>query len=312
MIDRPPIAQTKMYNTGVYIQFVCPFCNALHLAIEGKHPIRALVAILLFSRDPTAVRLAVTLAVVFSVNAVALGRSRPHVFQESLKAVPSLADCDSATAVARKGRAIGIGAPLNHSCPNAVFRGFTLAMRGEPLARQLNLKAAARSRLAVLEDYCTDFLLCSALTSTPPESLSVPRLAVKTQHRKSSEHLPGQVVDKRLSDSRFIPLDGCDSNSASARARVAAQESPSLDGLVSATFALTEPCCPSVRVGGMVTNHSEPTKHLSCQIFKIVGALATVGCSHKMFLSREGRLGLEPRGVTAPLRLANFSKIAKA
>lgn len=97
---------------------------------------------LLFARGPSAILRAVMTIVVNAIQRLAI--ARPHVGEEVLKGLPTLADLDTTPAVAREVRGRRVGAPVAHSLPDPVFAQVAGAMLGH----SFDLQASAALVLA--------------------------------------------------------------------------------------------------------------------------------------------------------------------
>lgn len=92
---------------------------------------------------------------------------------------------------------------------------------------------------------------------------------------------------------------------ASTASRITGFEGVRADSCVPAAFTTTLPC--SIRGAISVSaKHCQLAKHFSAQVLKVIRLPLTVGFSHEMFLSSEGRLGLEPGKRFNATRLASL------
>lgn len=177
-----------------------------------------------------------------------------------------------------------------------------------------NLKVARRPFSHILKEGLKR--LAPPLANSYPAT-SIPRIADIYCHFASTNHRPPAFVGRAFCHAVL------NAPSASYVARKAAAASRAFaDVLMSqssgrakreaSAVAMTEPNHKVCFGSSSKPENSESRESLSSQIddpmvkFRKVGRLGRINSSHEIFLSREGRLWLEPSGVTAPCRLASF------
>lgn len=128
-------------------RFFSPSGNRLGLAVKCQEKVATPVSVLRFACRPSAIARFVTSAVVNSVNGKASARTAAHISDEVFKAVPALANLNSASAVVGKRPVLRVIAALKHRVPNLVFRNFGKPVRG---ATVLGRATVAHLHLALL------------------------------------------------------------------------------------------------------------------------------------------------------------------
>jgi hypothetical protein len=110
---------------------------------------------------------------------------------------------------------------------------------------------------------------------------------------------PGHPVRSVSCDARFF-LE------AAARQALSLVQATGNDFTNRAAFAATSPVSAFTGTNINEIKNGPATDHLSVQVFDVLRKANSIAGSHEMFLSREGRLWLEPAGVQPPVRLALF------
>lgn len=192
IFDRPASAKALSYQRDMPAKAVGPFGHAFRFAVGGEHSVVSPIASLHRVRCPTAVFWGIVTRVVAPFKRQAWG-SRPHVGDEILKAVPPLADSDAAPAVIAEGGIIRITAPLEHACPDVVFRRPCLPMSDAISATPFLGQAAAGLRAATAEFFSAYNELRSALTLAKPARSVRCAIAYALNHGMTAKYPPRHV-----------------------------------------------------------------------------------------------------------------------
>lgn len=173
-------------------------------------PARALVAVLLVPRRPSAVTRLVVPIVILAVDRVFGRRAEPHVGQEVLEGVqPPVADANAAATVVLERRVVGVGTTRLHFRPHLVLGRApvvvaTTTMLEIPLPHNIVLMASATESGSAAKVVAINGSACSAVATTQPECSGGLRVADVVQHQQPSESLPGQVLESRVSRLRMF------------------------------------------------------------------------------------------------------------
>jgi hypothetical protein len=167
-----------------------------------KHPnsfrtfsVPAFVTLLLGARSPSAILGRIRAVVVFAFNRIISGRPTAHVCQKRLIRFPSLADGNTASAVAWIPAVSLVGAAANHVGPRLIFRRPPTAPRLAVLGQR------ARSLVSVITTaaHCFSGREIGRFNHSLPSAVAHaeevwPRpLFCTQQYCETPESLPGQV-----------------------------------------------------------------------------------------------------------------------
>lgn len=166
-------------------------------SIEQPSIIRSIV--LLFRLcGPSAIPWFIASGAIYALDSQIWCRLRPHIGKKILKRVPpSIADRDADGAISSKPRRFRVCASLDNIGPCHVLRRFRCTMRRVVLnasaALNIDVKAAARLRLARFQDRGTYDLFAPAVTPTEPSRHSGSIIGGSCRDRPSSEAKTVQV-----------------------------------------------------------------------------------------------------------------------
>lgn len=179
----------------------CPLRDCSCGTVQHKVSIATRVIGLFNPRGPIAVVLGVTTIVVAALQGVFVGRSAPHVFNETIKAgSPAFANRDATQSVTRVGTNM---ATLAHRAPNAPLRGIAHAVRAVRHAGDLRLKTAATlgvcaaQLIGIHSDLVAALALAEPASGGPslvsPPAFSRRFLGRTFNHGQPSVNIPGQI-----------------------------------------------------------------------------------------------------------------------
>lgn len=175
IVNTPTLSKPLLCPVVWKAEKLTPFRNTPAFPIEQNLPGCPRIAHLLFSGGPSAVLRRIRSIVVDAINFSLIATWLSHVRQKALKSVsssPSLANCDSATAIKTVGWMRWKAAPRNDARPNTKHRRGTFTMCGASLNGGFRLKAAAAFNVTSKQIVGLDNLHMSTLTLALPMSIS--------------------------------------------------------------------------------------------------------------------------------------------
>ena len=192
--NRPALIETRIKGFLGYTKALGPLSYCKILPIKSEAAIVALVIGLLCRRGPSAVIRFIIAIEVYAIKRIPRPRAWPHVIVKGLKRfTPARANLDPPSAVTGKRIARGIGTPLNHVYPNAVFRPFDHAVLSP---RLILAQTATAAGMTLTKRLRYDSLCVSARTLTEPAGFLFGAVGVvsESQHGQAAERLAGQVL----------------------------------------------------------------------------------------------------------------------
>lgn len=172
-----------------------PFRHCFGDSVQGEKPIITSISTLLKPCGPTTIRRLVVSIVINAIKRMVCARTWSHISDEILKCLPSFAHGYSASAVAKVVRSVRVATSVHHQTPNTIFGCLSLAVTdaAEPLV--FNHPAAATRNSPIAQKNALSDVLVSAVAKAYPSRPSLLRaIRVETEHTKSSELLPCNVL----------------------------------------------------------------------------------------------------------------------
>jgi hypothetical protein len=137
-----PLFQSPTKSLWVYAFFLGPLSQGLNTPLKFKPAGSShVIALFSLSSPPTIIR-RIALVIINALKGITLRWARADIRNKVFKIAPSLADCNSASAVMMVRGVLGVMTSLAHGSPRAVFRRLVFVELGEPVcseSRRLNL-----------------------------------------------------------------------------------------------------------------------------------------------------------------------------
>jgi hypothetical protein len=180
---------------------LCPLLNTERFAVMLNHYCRRFlspVVCLLRTCRPSAVAGLIITIIVDAVYRIIEARAFSHIIAKSLKRIqPSIANRDSAFAVAVKASCKRSKTSVFHSLPRSIRCTFGFTMSDAPVASHIDCEASARTLLAT-QNLAAQAIGCcqraiSAFTLAVPNDQVLAVSACERNDGKSAESLPSEV-----------------------------------------------------------------------------------------------------------------------
>ena len=189
--DRPAQnGYARAYRRWLEAGLVCPLRECLSATIKFNSAVIRRIVLLFFSRSPSAVQFFIALSVIKPIDAVPARGAWPHVFQETLEGLPSVANWRLPAICSLSKR---------QASPNSPGSGL-FSISSVAMARDLNSvqmfpeKASTRTSLAVSKVGNGAFCRAPTITHTAPYDSTIAIAASRrTLGHQSSKPLACQV-----------------------------------------------------------------------------------------------------------------------
>lgn len=176
--------------------FIGPLAKRLSLAFKLQIDVARVVQVLLATFNPARVFGRVWAVIVAAIDRQPRQRLRVIVFDEQADIVPSFADDDAASTVAREGLGCGLVAAVHHAGPCAEEPMLAQPVLQSTRRGQLSREAAARLAVSALHSEAGDRSFSAAIASAVIERVTAFCGPIAAKNKPAPEALAANIFGK--------------------------------------------------------------------------------------------------------------------